>query len=160
MRPLLSITFHQEFRKSKKFGQWTSGSGGKKTVKRSEKVWWTNTQTNKHADISIYLKNWPRGPILWKCVLEKGELKKYQNPNSVLLKIMLSFKSQKWQNHAELSTVCSLVCSMQCCVQCKEMCAVCSEVAVYSFLCCLLCCCQFVVQCSECSVYCSVSCTV
>ena len=37
LRPLLSITFPQGFQKSKKFGHWTLGSGGKKTVKQSEK---------------------------------------------------------------------------------------------------------------------------
>ena len=37
LRPLLSITFPQKFHKPKKFGHWTSGSGGKKAVKRSEK---------------------------------------------------------------------------------------------------------------------------
>ena len=37
LRPLLPITFPQGFRISKKFGHWTSGSGGKKTGKRSEK---------------------------------------------------------------------------------------------------------------------------
>ena len=37
LRPLLSITFPQGFQKSQKFGHWTSGSGGKKTLKRSEK---------------------------------------------------------------------------------------------------------------------------
>ena len=37
LRPLLSITFPQEFQKSKKFGYWPLGSLGKKTVKRSEK---------------------------------------------------------------------------------------------------------------------------
>ena len=37
LRPLISITFPQGFRKSKKFGQSTSGSGSKKTVKPSEK---------------------------------------------------------------------------------------------------------------------------
>ena len=37
LRPLLSITFPQRFRESKKFAHWTSGSGGKKTVKRIEK---------------------------------------------------------------------------------------------------------------------------
>ena len=30
--------FLREFQKSKKFGQWTSGSGGKKTFKRSEQM--------------------------------------------------------------------------------------------------------------------------
>ena len=38
LRPLLSNIFPQGFRISKKFGHWTSGSGAKKTVKRSEKV--------------------------------------------------------------------------------------------------------------------------
>ena len=32
LRPLLFITFPQGFRISKKFGHWTSGSGGKKTT--------------------------------------------------------------------------------------------------------------------------------
>ena len=36
LRPLLSITFPQGFQKSKKFLHWTLGSGGKKTLKRSE----------------------------------------------------------------------------------------------------------------------------
>ena len=37
LRPLLSITFFsQGFQISKKFGHWTSGSGGKKTSKHSE----------------------------------------------------------------------------------------------------------------------------
>ena len=38
LRPLLSITFPQGFKKSKKFGHWNSRSGGKKTVKRSEQM--------------------------------------------------------------------------------------------------------------------------
>ena len=38
LRPLLSITFPREFLKSKKFGHGTSGSGGKKTFKRSEQM--------------------------------------------------------------------------------------------------------------------------
>ena len=38
LRPLLFVTFPQGFRKSKKFGHWTSGSGGKKTFKRSEQM--------------------------------------------------------------------------------------------------------------------------
>ena len=45
LRQLLSITFPQGFQKNqKKFGHWTLGSGDKKTVKRSEKVWHINTQ--------------------------------------------------------------------------------------------------------------------
>ena len=38
LRPILSITFPQGSRKSKKFGHWTSGSGGKKTFKWSEQM--------------------------------------------------------------------------------------------------------------------------
>ena len=37
LRTLLSITFPQGFRKTKWFRHWMSGSGGKKTGKRSEK---------------------------------------------------------------------------------------------------------------------------
>ena len=37
-RPLLFITFPQEFRKSNKFGHWTSGSGGKRTCNWSEQM--------------------------------------------------------------------------------------------------------------------------
>ena len=38
LRPLLSITFPQGFRKSKKFGRWTLGSGSKNMFKRSEQM--------------------------------------------------------------------------------------------------------------------------
>ena len=38
LRPFLSITFCQGFRISIKLGHWTSGSGGKKTFKRSEQM--------------------------------------------------------------------------------------------------------------------------
>ena len=38
LRPLLSITFAQGFRISKKFGHWTLGSGGKRALKRSEQM--------------------------------------------------------------------------------------------------------------------------
>ena len=38
LRALLFITFLQRFQISKKFGHWISGSGGKKTFKRSEKM--------------------------------------------------------------------------------------------------------------------------
>ena len=44
LRPLLSITFPQGFRKSKKFGHLTSGSGGKKTANVEKK---TANVTNK-----------------------------------------------------------------------------------------------------------------
>ena len=49
LRLLLSITFPQGFPKSKQFGYWPSGSGGEKTVKRSEKVRQRNKQTNRHT---------------------------------------------------------------------------------------------------------------
>ena len=54
VRPLLSITFPQWFRISKKFGHWTLGSGSKKTIKRSEKVWRTNTKTNTQTHKRTY----------------------------------------------------------------------------------------------------------
>ena len=38
LRSILSITFPQGFRISRIFGHWTSGSGGKKTVKLSEQM--------------------------------------------------------------------------------------------------------------------------
>ena len=37
-KPLLSVAFPQRFGKSKKFGHWTLGRGGKKTFKRSEQM--------------------------------------------------------------------------------------------------------------------------
>ena len=46
IRPLLSITFPQGFRISKNIGHPTSGSGGKKTVKRYLKSEQTKTQTD------------------------------------------------------------------------------------------------------------------
>ena len=49
--PSLSITFPQGFWISKKFGHWILGNGGKKTVKRSEKVWQTDIQINKQTNI-------------------------------------------------------------------------------------------------------------
>ena len=50
VRPLLSITFPQRFRISKNIGHPTSGSGGKKTVKRYLKSEQTDKQTDKHTD--------------------------------------------------------------------------------------------------------------
>ena len=41
-----SLFFNKEFQISKKFGHWTLRSGGTKTVKLSEKVWWTKKPTN------------------------------------------------------------------------------------------------------------------
>ena len=40
------ITFLQGLQISKLFGHWTVESGGKRTIKRSEKVWRTNTHTD------------------------------------------------------------------------------------------------------------------
>ena len=47
LRPLLPITFPQGFPKSKKFGHWTLGSGGKKTGKQSEKHQYQNIPLSK-----------------------------------------------------------------------------------------------------------------
>ena len=67
VRPLLSITFPQGFRISKNIGHPTSGSGGKKTVKRYLKSEQTNTQTDgqthRQTDISTFKKHRPRGPM-------------------------------------------------------------------------------------------------
>ena len=49
VRPLLSITFPQEFRISKNIGHPTLGSGGKKTVKRYLKSEHTDRHTDKHT---------------------------------------------------------------------------------------------------------------
>ena len=46
LKPRLSITFPQVIRIFKKYGHWTLGSGGKKTVKRSEQSV-TDRQTHK-----------------------------------------------------------------------------------------------------------------
>ena len=51
LRSLLSITFPQGFRISKKFGPPTSGSGGKKTFKRYLKSEQTHTRTDGHFDL-------------------------------------------------------------------------------------------------------------
>ena len=53
LRPLLSITFPHEFQKSKKFGHWTSGSGGKKIVKLSEKHQYQKTSTQKQTNFFL-----------------------------------------------------------------------------------------------------------
>ena len=44
-RPLLSTTFPQGFRISKKFGHWTLGKGGKNTFKTSEQMQKTQQKT-------------------------------------------------------------------------------------------------------------------
>ena len=43
MRPFISITFPKGFKKSKKFGHWTSGSGGKSCLNGMR-----NTDTKKN----------------------------------------------------------------------------------------------------------------
>ena len=53
-RPLLSITFPQGFRISKNIGHPTSGSGGKKTVKRYLKSEHTDRQTDKQTHKQTY----------------------------------------------------------------------------------------------------------
>ena len=58
LRPLVSITFPQEFQISIKFGHWTLGSGCKKTFKQSEKKW-----TDRHRDSMTESAS---GPIQWK----------------------------------------------------------------------------------------------
>ena len=50
LRPLLSITFLQGFRISKNIGHPTSGSGGKKNVKRYLKSEHTDRQTDRRTD--------------------------------------------------------------------------------------------------------------
>ena len=66
--PLLSITFPQGFQIFKYIGHPTSGSGGKKTVKRYLKSEQTDRQTHKQTDkdmdISTYRKHRPRGQML------------------------------------------------------------------------------------------------
>ena len=73
LRPLLSITFPQGFRTLKNIGHPTSGSEGKKTVKRylkSEQTHGqTDTRTDGQTDKSTYRKHRPRGPMLWKHLL-------------------------------------------------------------------------------------------
>ena len=49
MRPVLSITFPKGFRVSKNIGHLTSGTGGKKTVKRYLKSEQTDRQTHKQT---------------------------------------------------------------------------------------------------------------
>ena len=55
LRPLFSITFPQGFRISKNIRHPTSGSGGKKTVKRYLKSEHTNGQIYKQTDGQIDL---------------------------------------------------------------------------------------------------------
>ena len=55
LRPLLSINFPNQFRKSKKFGHCSLGSGGKKTIKRSEKIQNTKKIKKKSGSESLNL---------------------------------------------------------------------------------------------------------
>ena len=59
LRPLLFVTFPQGFQIHKKLGHWTSRTGGKKTVKQSEKSV-TDRQINKtkkkKMEISFIIK--------------------------------------------------------------------------------------------------------
>ena len=64
LRPLLSITIPQGFRISKNIGHPTSGSGGKKTVKRYLKSEQPHRRTDRRTDIQTYRKHRPRGPML------------------------------------------------------------------------------------------------
>ena len=54
LRPLLSITFLQGFQKSKKFGDWTLGSGGKKTFKQSEQMRGKKSVKKKFAAVILH----------------------------------------------------------------------------------------------------------
>ena len=54
-----------QFQISKNIGHPTSGSGGKKTLKRYLKNW-TNRQTDTHTYGPTDKKHRPRGPMLWK----------------------------------------------------------------------------------------------
>ena len=59
-KEFFSITFPKVFWIT---GHWTLGSGGKKTIKRSEKVW--QKDKHKHTNICTFQLHF-RGPILWK----------------------------------------------------------------------------------------------
>ena len=72
--PFLSITFPQGFQKSRNFGHWTTGSGGKKTEWESV----TNKQTNTHMDISTYRKSFapPPRPNDWRWCFRRFQILK------------------------------------------------------------------------------------
>ena len=59
LSPLLSITFPQGFQIITIIGHTTSGSGGKKTLKRYLKYEHTDGQTDRQTDISTYRKQRP-----------------------------------------------------------------------------------------------------
>ena len=57
LRPLLSITFPQGFRISKHIGHPSSGSGGKKTVKKDQKPKKTEKSEEKNFFFAVILDN-------------------------------------------------------------------------------------------------------
>ena len=111
MRPLLSITFPQEFRISKNIGHPTSGSGAKRRLNGTSKVnIHTHGHTERQTDISTYRKHRPRGPMLWKshslfvtCDIWWGVniLSKFQYPSSYRLgnKVFWRFGGKGWLNY-------------------------------------------------------------
>ena len=89
MRPLLSITCPQGLQISKKFGHWTSGSGGKKTVKRSEQMkkkksvkktvsavailhhFWAKKFRSETSSFHYFFNQWEA--LNWSCDLRANE---------------------------------------------------------------------------------------
>ena len=63
LRPFLSITFLKVFQKSKKFGHWTSGGGGKKTLKQYLTKMYV-VGMYRQTDILTFRKNQPGWPTL------------------------------------------------------------------------------------------------
>ena len=55
LRPLLPITFPQGLRKSKIFGHWTLGSGGKKTFKRNLKKVIRKNNFFRRGDFTLFM---------------------------------------------------------------------------------------------------------
>ena len=80
LRPLLCISFPQGFVKFKKFGHWTSGSGGKKTFKWSEQ---------RKKSVKNFFGSGDFGPFLSKNVQISDHLFSLLFPkDSVSLKIL------------------------------------------------------------------------
>ena len=59
LRPLLTITFPQGFKKSKRFGHWTWAKRAFNGVRKCDGK--TNTQTNTPIDIKLIEKIGPKG---------------------------------------------------------------------------------------------------
>ena len=101
LRPLLSITFPQGFRISKKLGHWTSGSGGKKTGKQSEQ-----SVTNRKTHKTKTKKKWqnPSSKKTKSALLENSKAypswQKLRDDNNFFLSARISFwifkKSTFW----------------------------------------------------------------